>query len=384
MSQFPTIDQMMDEAATATGLSDFGGDHWRKGLEAYLDSSAREATLTEPARDAMHAIFVGRLKQRLLIADCLRRHPEIDAQPDGQTVSITGLPRTGTTALCNILSLDDAFRSLRKWEQINPCPPPVLGEEEHDPRRLALVAEYEEMARTQPEMMAMHLWDADATEEDVFLLNLDFHGQNATFPVLSYHKWWREADLTETFAFHRRVTRLLQWKRPPNDWFFKAPAHNFHMEALRSAYPGTKFICTHRDPSKSIPSAISFINALLPPGSGLFEDKHFFGRHNAEHLRVGVERAMAARKRIGEENFMDVHHRDFIRDPFGTLEKIYAFLGRDFRPEARAKMEAWHAQNRSGAHGAHHYTAEEYGLTREGLREAFAPYIARFGIELER
>ena len=32
-------------------------------------------------------------------------------------VDINGLPRTGTTALANMLSLDPQFRALRGWEQ---------------------------------------------------------------------------------------------------------------------------------------------------------------------------------------------------------------------------------------------------------------------------
>ena len=42
-------------------------------------------------------------------------------------VFIHGLPRTGTSALVQMLSLDDVLRGLRQWEQTRVCPPPVLG-----------------------------------------------------------------------------------------------------------------------------------------------------------------------------------------------------------------------------------------------------------------
>ena len=48
-------------------------------------------------------------------------------------VDINGLPRTGTTALANMLSLDPQFRCLRGWEQTKPCPPPVLADEAERP-----------------------------------------------------------------------------------------------------------------------------------------------------------------------------------------------------------------------------------------------------------
>ena len=138
---------------------------------------------------------------------------------------------------------------------------------------------------------------------------------------------------------------------------------------------------THRDPGKVVPSGISIICALQPPGQDF--DPVEIGRQHAEHLRIGAERAIAARAKIGEERFLDVHHRQFVADPFGTLERIYAFLGRELRPETRVRMEAWHKRNRSGAHGSHRYTAEQFGLTIDQIRADFDFYIKRYDVPLE-
>ena len=35
-------------------------------------------------------------------------------------------------------------------------------------------------------------------------------------------------------------------------------------------------------------------------------------------------------------------------------------------------------------HGAHDYTAEQFGLDADGLRRRFAPYIERFGVQIGR
>jgi len=239
------------------------------------------------------------------------------------------------------------------------------------------------LARERPEFMAMHLFDADATDEDVEILGLEFHAQQLALPIFDYHAWWRDEDLRPAFAYHRRVMQLLASQRPPNRWLFKAPAHNFHLDAVASAYPDARFIITHRDPGKAVPSAVSFISQLVPRGSGLPAKMEDFGRLHAEHLRIGVERSMVARARIGEHRFYDVQHPDFVSDPFGTLEGIYAFLGLELRPAVRAKMERWYAANRSGAHGSHRYTAEEFGLTASQLRSDFGPYIRQFGVAVD-
>jgi hypothetical protein len=379
--RFPSIDALVEAACAETGLRAFGEGDFRVGLGRLLTSLQTEVRLSDAAAGGMVGTLRRRLVNRLEVEDWFHRRPETAAVKVGAPTSITGLPRTGTTALANILSLDGQFRCLRSWEQSKPCPPPVLGEDERDPRRLAAVAAGERMARERPELMALHLWDPDTTEEDVELLGLTFKAQQFALPLYDYHAWWRDADLTATYAYQRRVIQLLQSRHPPDRWLFKAPAHNYHLEAFFRAYPDARVIMTHRDPAKAIPSTVSFVTALQP--ADLKVDMAVAGRRRSEHLRIGVERAMAARARIGEDRFFDVQHTDFVADPFGVLERIYAFLDLELTPMTRARMQAWHAANRSGAHGAHRYAAEQFGLDRGRLRADYAGYIERYQTPIE-
>jgi Sulfotransferase family len=171
------------------------------------------------------------------------------------------------------------------------------------------------------------------------------------------------------------VLQLLQSRRPPNAWLLKAPAHNFHLDSLFAVYPDARVIVTHRDPAKVAPSALSVILALQPPTASV--DIDAFGRHLCEHLRIGTERALAARNEIGQEHFLDVQHQAFVTDPFGTIEQVYDFLGRAWRPSVKAKMQRWYRSNRSGAHGTHTYSAERFGLTATQIRRDFDAYITR-------
>ena len=294
-------------------------------------------------------------------------------------IDINGLPRSGTTALANMLSLDPQFRSLRGWEQAEPCPPPTLEGEATDPRRVR-AAEEEELLS--PEMKAMHLFDLDATMEDTEVLGMAFHGQQYTVPVYGYHAWWRCTDMTAAYEYHRRVVKLLQSRRPPDLWLFKAPHHNFHLDAIVAAYPDARFIVTHRDPVKAVPSWVSIVSAILPPSAGE-RDLHRLGNEAAQHLRVGVERGIAARRRVGEDRFLDVHHREFVADPFGTLNRMYAFLGLELEAPVERVIRDWHETNRSGAHGTHRYTADQFGLSDAELRADFESYTDHFDIDLE-
>jgi hypothetical protein len=61
------------------------------------------------------------------------------------------------------------------------------------------------------------------------------------------------------------------------------------------------------------------------------------------------------------------------------VQRIYDELGMEFSRGVRPSMEAWLERNRRGAHGEHRYTAEEFGLTDDQIRDAFAPYLQWFG-----
>ncbi len=379
-SRYPTADELLDQARTSTGLSDFGPGDFRDGLEVLLASLAEDAELHLDSDVTVVGLIRRRLVNRLELEEWYGQHPETAALSVRGPVDINGLPRTGTTALANMMSLDPQFRSLRAWEQAQPCPPPIRATEATDPRRLQALAEDERVA---PELKAMHIYDTDATTEDSEVLGMAFHGQQYTLPVYGYHRWWRRADLTETYRYHRRVVTLLQSQRPPDLWLFKAPHHKFHLEALVAAYPDIRFVMTHRDPALVVPSYSSIVSSIFPPASGR-RDLHQVGRQVSEHLREGMENAIAARDRLGEDRFIDVHHTELHRDPMGTLRRVYDFLGLELRPAVERALIDWQAANQAGAHGTHRYTAEQFGLDTDQLRADFDFYIRRFDVAVER
>jgi hypothetical protein len=379
MGRYPTRETLMAEAEEATGLSDFGPGDFREGLDVLLESLERDGDFSPETDEVVTAKLRGWLVNRLEIEAWYVAHPEIEEFPVRGPVDVTGLPRTGTTALGNMLSLDPQFRSLRMWEQRKPCPPPTLDGEASDPRRLAYVEEVESLPA---ELRAMHLYEVDATVEDSDVLGMAFHGQQMTLPVYGYQAWWRGADSTQSFHYHRRVAKLLQSQRPPDLWLFKAPHHKFHLEAVVSGYPDVRFVMTHRDPGKVVPSYSSIVSTILPPAAGE-RDLHRLGREICDHLRIGMENAIAARARLGEDRFLDVHHHEFLADSIGAARRVYDFLGLELTPAVEQTMREWHTANRTGAHGAHRYTAEQFGLSIDQIRSDYDFYIRHFDVKIE-
>jgi hypothetical protein len=325
------------------------------------------------------SLLLRRLENRLRVEEWHAANPAASEAPVPGPILVTGLPRTGTTATGNLLSLDRQLRPLRSWEQASPVPPPVLATEVEDPRRKAAIARISAMAESDPQQLAMHLYDTDATEEDHDVLGMAFAAQHNTLPVPAYRTWWRGADLRPAYAYHRRVLQMLQSSRPPDRWILKAPHYKFHMEHIIAIYPDARFVFTHRDPVKAMSSYFSFVAHHYPPGSLECYGREQIARDIYHHLLEGMKTAVAARERLGEAHFVDVSQRQLGSDTIGTLRGIYEGLGLEFTPEFERSVHDWHAQNHSGAHGEHRHSPADVGFSDERIRADFAFYTERFG-----
>jgi hypothetical protein len=379
MSRYPPSEQLLEEAVAEAGHDDFGPGDFREGLDVLLDSLEHDGDLDLATDAGVVGDLRRRLVNRLEVEAWYGEHPEVDDVAVEGPVDVNGLPRTGTTALADMLSIDPQFRCLTGWEQTKPVPPPVEGDETEDPRRQGFVSVHEGRSA---EQKAMHIVEIDATMEDTEVLGMAFHGQQMTLPVPGYRAWWRKADLTDTYEYHRRVVKLLGSRKPPELWLFKAPHHKFHLEALAKAYPDVRFVMTHRDPAKVVPSYTSLVSTIFPPPAGE-RDLHALGAEVSEHLREGMTHAIDERTRIGEDRFLDVHHRELVEEPRATVRRVYEWLELELQPDVAQTIFDWQDGHAMGTEGRHRYTAEQFGLSADQIRQDYDFYIRRFDVAME-
>ncbi|KLO28762.1 sulfotransferase [Mycolicibacter heraklionensis] len=374
-----SADELEEGARVATGLEDFGSTYYREGLERTVESLNTEADLNDLGAVMQHATISNALIQRLKIEDTYKRHPEIDDEIVGGPVFIIGLPRTGTTALSQLVGADSQFRSLRMWESQQPTPPPESATEHTDPRIADAETGLKMMNDMFPLMKTLYNSEATAATECQDIMGMNFRTVHfdGVVRVPAYLRWVLQCDMGETYTYHRRVLKLLQWHCPPTLWHLKTPVHIFALDALVEAYPNAKFMWSHRDPAKVMASVCSLIQYVRSWSSDR-DDAHELGAEQLDIWAEGVRRAMDFRKRVGDERFADVAFSDLQSDPVNTLQNAYARLGLDYTDETHRRVQDWAEEHKPGSRGSHTYTLADYGLTADRVRGEFAEYLRTY------
>ncbi len=376
------VSTLIQRAREATGLSDLGGDGYLEGLEILVDSGNREAALNDAGRAMFEGQAVMLLCRRLEIEDWYARHPEIDEEEIVAPLMILGLPRTGSTATHCLLGEDPAVRVLRNWEALNPCPPPETATQHSDPRIAVMQAHMDQRDIVTPRMKQMLPSTAISPTEDQLNMGYDFKTQifQASFRIPSYVDWFNnKADLVPTFRYVKRMLKLLQWRCPPKRWRLKNPTYSLFIDALDQVFPDARYCMTHRDVASVIPSVSDLYFEMHKPNTDT-PDKLWMGEVTSDACELQMRRMIAFRDRGNDHRFFDIHFAPFQKDPFPVLEQLYAFLGEEYSPEARARMEAWRRDTPRDKHGIHEYHPEEFGLDKAALRERFRFYSDRFGV----
>jgi len=372
---------LVADSVEHTNLEDFGGDDFREGLELLTQSLTDEGDLTELGEEILRLRLRMLLTNRLRVEDTYRHHPAIADQVVEGPLVIIGLPRTGTTALSQLISADPQIRSLRLWESSDPVPPPEAATENSDPRIGEAARGLEAMYSTFPRMKSMYFQTAAGATECQDLLGMSF--RTAHFDGMAhvprYTDWATECDMAPAYRYHRRVLQLLQWRCPPRLWHLKTPVHMLALDRLLEAYPDARFLWTHRDPAEVLGSVCSLIAYTRSWVSDRVDAD--LGQQQVELWAEALRRAMAFRHTVGETRFADIGFGDLNTDPVGTVQRAYGRLGLTLGDEGRRRMAAWSAENPRGAHGTHEYSLEEFGIDRAAMRRRFSFYTDHFDID---
>lgn len=374
---------MRRAAMRSTGLSDFG-DPWFEEPMARLLSEVQGAPMTALARVVMKGAFTRALENRLRVEGYHAAHPDLAKKKIERPIFVLGFPRSGTTAVQNLLCLNPQRRALPFWE-LN-APAPVHPDRAVDERRRIRTAEWMLRAAymVAPEMVSVHEIRATTPEECWPLFYPSFASLNLDLSsgLDRIGQWLLESDLTPAYSFYERSLQVMANERP-GQLVLKCPEHLWFLDALFETFPDACVVWTHRDPVASVASYCSLIslNRRMLWGD---VDNVKLGADVTQRFSQGVSRAMKARERWGEDRFFDLDFREFVRDQSGTVQRICKHFGLAHTATDQLAVQEWLGSDRADHRGAHVYSAEKYGLEEAEVRSHFTEYMDRFDLGPQR
>ncbi|MEZ5708302.1 MAG: sulfotransferase [Blastomonas sp.] len=371
------FDEMHAAAVAATGHDDFGDTRYEEGMRVLLDALDDNPPGGAAAQASADGVISGALSARLITQAGWNANPDYASQPVERPLIVIGLPRTGTTALHQLLSMDPQFQGFERWLTGNPMVRPPRDQWETHPAYQACVQRIEAMRAMAPEIMAAHSTDADEVDECLMPMAQSFvcNWFASNIDVPQYDAWFRNADETPSFLRYREVLKLVGLN-DARRWLLKNPSHVFGIDALLNAFPDACIVQTHRHPAASMSSLMSLLGGIRELMTGEPVDRERLLAREAGFWAEGARRSMAAAERL-PDRFCHVRQEEIRQDPMKVIEKIYGHFGIPMSAEAEKRFQAWAGNNPPDARSSHSYRQVE----RESIAPLFADYIARFDLD---
>jgi hypothetical protein len=371
-----TVEDLHASATKACGLDDFGSDddNYREALGVLLESFQRDADLTEFGSKMQRFFVRNALVARLVSEAAWKQYPEHADVAIERPIFVTGLPRTGTTALHRLLSADPGHQGLELWLAEFPQPRPPRESWADNPVFQQLDAQFTKAHEENPDYTGLHYMTADEVEECWQLLRQSLHSVSyeTLAHVPTYSQWLARQDWTKPYQRHRRNLQLIGLNDAEKRWVLKNPSHLFALDALFATYPDALVIQCHRPPETLMASMCSLAQHTTEGWSHRFVGEQI-GADSLETWSRGLERFNRVRAQHDSAQFYDMDYFDFIADPVAEVERIYRHFGLPYTNAARGAMERSHAESKKGPRAPKHtYSLADYGLTDDIVKERFA------------
>jgi hypothetical protein len=379
--------EMLDRAETATGLSDYGDPTLPARFGVTVDH-LNDIGMAEDGRRSAIDVCHGLLTSRLEFFEDRNRYPVADETIE-RPMFVTGEPRSGTTLMHALMSVDPGARALRFWEVMYPSPPPGLADAD-DPRRARAEADWREINAKMPKWLRSHPYNdmlGDGLPEDERTWAFDFR-------VLTPTAWWRvpmqtvvgglPTDAAAQYRIHKAMLQQFSYGRPPKYWVLKG-FHGFRLPELFEAYRDANLLWLHRDPVQVAASRTMMMADILDGIVGPV-DLQAGAKMHLELTRASINNTMT-HPLVNDARIMHVRYTDFIADQIGVVRRYYDFCGRPLTVGAEAAMRVYLANNRGDRHGKFRYSTKlltDIGEDLDALHEEFRPFRERFGVEIEK
>ncbi len=321
--------------------------------------------------------------------------PGFKRQPVKEPVFIIAPPRSGTTLVQNLFSLDEErFVHLKMYQTIFPavtfqrCFDAVGWVDRVCGRVFSRTIGWCEK-KWFGGWDDMHKMRLNQPEEDDALFLYAFESE-AIFMLFPFVKPLWEAGFPDALPpQHRR--RLMRYYRsclqrhlygngPRRTLLSKATQSSGTVESLLEEFPDAKFITILRHPYRSVASHVSL---FVPVWQAHSPDIAKDGPVAKDYAQLAVEwykHLFQFRTKVDPARYHCIDYRDLVKNPRQAIEQVYARFGWEMSAPMRAKLDE--ATRRQGEFKSkHEYSLEEFGLSKEWIQAELGEILDFYRLE---
>lgn len=373
-------ESIVDAARARTQAPDYEFAHV-DALTQLANSLRAEGGFSPAGQQAVRGALVACLATQAQASQVREIHPEIADVAITKPIFITGMTRSGTTLMHNLLAQHPALHSPNLWELMAPVTE-KRDQETKDQLIAAARAFTTEYYRVAPKLPAVHYWDAMRPDECHRLTAPTFKtmAYELRYNVPSYSRWLAEQDQYDAYDYHKYLLQHILWREPAETVVMKCPFHLWRPDALVRTYPDARIVYMHRSPSVTIPSTCSLTDIIRSSRADNI-DRHAIGEHWVNQFEDAINKwPEALRTHLAQTPVLNVDYRDFVANPIKVVGQISDFVGVEMTGAAERAVGAYLDDNPKDKFGKHEYQAEDYGLTLAELDRRFADYRAEYSL----
>lgn len=307
---------------------------------------------------------------------------------------IAGIPRSGTTFMHRLFSLDDQFTAVKTWEMI--YAPTVtqkyfwsfIGKLDGlmgSPMKRMMIAREQAVAK---EFNKIHKVGNFETEEDEYLFI-------SSFTTASFYFFFPDERLLDYIFFDEKIPakkrkRIMDYRKvliqkhmyvfgKNKTYMTKNPQDCGKIASIMETFPDAKIVYLVRTPYESVASVLNLFHNMFKVVNDEMDKKQLQELVSLS-ITYWYDYAEKVLQSIAEDQRVTVMYADMVANPTQTAEFVYGQLGLTISDQYREILVA-ETEKAKGYKSRHNYNIETHGLTNEYVAETYSHVFETYGIE---
>ena len=333
--------------------------------------------------------FLGKIGIKSLFKNCfhlrqryvkyLDAHSNIKDVKINKPIFVSGLPRSGTTYLHNLLIHFLDRDGLGFWELTEPIPYFNNSYMDIKLRKIKTFILFMLYRLFTPNLQLMHPVKINSYEEcwHLFKTSLGIYNLDFQFGINSFGDWIRNNTIDQTYSEYKLMLKIISQSNKKRDLVLKCPEHILFYNQLLNNFKDCKIIWIHRDPVKVISSYSSmiyeiqkfFLKSCTRQEVGEFVSNRFY-----DMINKGLENRDRNNFKVTDINYLDLKN-----NPERSIDLISENIGikiKNNQPFTTIKSLKKLKSKKS-------YSPEEFSINKDKVYQKFENYIERFNIKPE-